>query len=302
MKWLDNLFGAGQSQSDINRGAAAAASILNKGRDDAMNAYNAGTDAARTAITSGYGKAGDELVAADPMIRGDLNRGIDAGNAAITGAVDKANAYLDPFYQSGLKAQARYDDGLGLNGQSATDAFYGGMPADPSIAYRDELANKQIAQQFAATGNLGGRAGLAISRASLERRNGDTQAYLDRLEQAGARGAQYGAQMGSNAMTGGQIRSQNEVARGSALAGIGERLAGRKSDLATGQAGLMAGLEQGYGSKQADLIYGNAQQLGANEINRSNAVAATRGVGMKNLVSLAGTAIQGAALYNNWKS
>lgn len=63
-------------------------------------------------------------------------------------------------------------------------------------------------------------------------------------------------------------------------------------------AGQQAGIETGYGDRMADLATGRAGTLAANSINYGNALASTRGIGVNNLMSLAGTAIKGySALY-----
>lgn len=63
-------------------------------------------------------------------------------------------------------------------------------------------------------------------------------------------------------------------------------------------AGQQAGIEQGYGQQRADLATGRAGTLAGNAVNYGNAMAATRGVGINNLLSLVGTGIKGySALY-----
>ncbi|MFZ4748113.1 MAG: hypothetical protein ACOYLK_14695 [Sphingomonas sp.] len=53
-------------------------------------------------------------------------------------------------------------------------------------------------------------------------------------------------------------------------------------------AGQQAGIEQGYGQQMSDLATGRAGTLAGNTINFGNAQAASRGIGINNLLGIAG--------------
>lgn len=60
-------------------------------------------------------------------------------------------------------------------------------------------------------------------------------------------------------------------------------------------AGQQAGIEQGYGQQMSDLATGRGGTLAGNSINYGNAMAATRGIGINNLLNIAGTAAKAYA-------
>jgi hypothetical protein len=63
-------------------------------------------------------------------------------------------------------------------------------------------------------------------------------------------------------------------------------------------AGQQAGIATGYGDRMSDLATGRSGTIAANRINYGNAQAATRGIGINNLLSIAGAATKGySALY-----
>jgi hypothetical protein len=55
-------------------------------------------------------------------------------------------------------------------------------------------------------------------------------------------------------------------------------------------AGQQAGIATGYGDRMSDLATGRSGTLASNRINYGNAQAATRGIGINNLLNIAGTA------------
>jgi len=60
-------------------------------------------------------------------------------------------------------------------------------------------------------------------------------------------------------------------------------------------AGAQAGQETQYGAQKSDLATGRAGTLAGNAINYGNAQAATRGIGINNLLNIAGTAAKAYA-------
>lgn len=320
--------GITQQLDALGRGNTGAVQALNQGygtaRNDIVNAsvgqlgsLASGNAAARGALTQGYNTA-----------RGDVARGA----AGAENAINQHQAYiqqtLNPFVQSGRGAQNLYDNALGVNGQAAASAFFNQYGAnDPFRQFNEDMANKAMERSFNAAGNLGsGRAALAASRANLERGSQDLNRYLDRLSASGQQGGQYASELAGyannagNTIAGirgnlgtqqanlatGQGQDLGRLAygygqdRGAAIANRGAQMA----DLATNRGQDLGRLSYGYGQDRgnimagrgqanAELQYGLAQQLAGNRLNLGNAVAASRGIGVNNLLGLGGLAIQG---------
>jgi hypothetical protein len=311
MSILSSLFSSGTR--DINKSARLAENKLGTAYERALDAMRQG----QGVMGAGYDQALGTLGGAGEQARGDLGQGFDAARAdllggysgaedAIAAGRDTANDRLNPWVTSGQGAQGLYDQALGVEGPEAASQFVQSYASDdPFRNFRDEQANRQLASQFNARGAFSGggegggsgRFGMAVSRASLERGTQDYQTYLDRLERAGARGAQYAGQQGQNDMSagsqigslrtqGGRDLASNATGRGSALADLGLRVAGGQAGLQTGKASALAGNNNNI----ANLEYGYGQQLASNEINRGNATRQARAAPGQNLINLAGTA------------
>lgn len=322
MGLLDSLFGTSKARRDLYDSSASAQSALDRAKAEAEAALRTSSATGRSDINTGYDAANGIYDRAQPGIMDTLGSGYDAargdlttgyGNAenAITTGVNNANANLDPWVTSGRAAQDRYDQALGLAGPDASKEFYDSYASGDSYrAYRDELANKQITNQFSGSGRTGAMS-LAVGRASLERGSQDLQTYLSRLEQAGQRGQAAAGQKSNNTMSGAQstadIRAKlgtsladNSVNRGTSLAQLGKQFADTRAGLETSRGTTLAGLETGTGKSLGELAYGYGQQTASNRINTGNAVAQTRTAPMNNLISLIGTGINGMSLYSNW--
>lgn len=307
MPSLSDLFGLNGSRR-INRASAEAESRLNAGNAQALNYLNQNAGA----INQGYDAASRYYDTAGGSARNALNSGFDTADSFLRGGygdaigttragVDAANARLDPFVASGRGAQGLYDNAIGVNGQPAATDFYDTYASnDPFRQFRDEQANRQLAAQFNARGGLGsGRFGMAVSRASLERGSQDLNAYLDRLERQGVRGAQYAGQQGANDMTGAGAISALQVGQGNALGANatarGVSLSNLDMTLGGAQAGLATGRASALGSNNlaaANQAYGSAQQLASNTINTANGVNAANAVPLQNALNIAGTAVR----------
>ena len=148
----------------------------------------------------------------------------------------QAMGQLQPWQQSGQRANALYDNALGSNGAGAQKQFMDQYQQDPFRAGNEERATESLRRTWNARGmDTSGNALLASARASQERGSQDYNGYLDRLRgQAGqgAQFAQYGAGLTSqtgNALMGhrmgyGQQQAGNEISYGNAQAaarGIG---------------------------------------------------------------------------------
>lgn len=267
----------------LRESAAAARTQMNQGIDQQLTSLAGGYTGATGAINTGYDRARDDLTGA-------------YGNAenAINTQLDYSKELLNPYIESGGKAQARYDTALGLNGQGAATDFYSEYAAsDPYRQLNEDMANQALMRLANANGQSGsGRTALAVSRANLERGSTDLNAYLDRLAGQGQRGGQYATTLAGYANNAGSnianLRSglgdrlaTNEVGRGQNL---GELSYGYGQDRGTIQANR--------GAQNANLTYGLGQQLAGNRINLGNAVADSRNIGVNNLLGLGSLAIK----------
>jgi len=291
------------AEARLAAGKSEAQGYLGQGRDDILSgfsgaqaAYDAAAPGMRSDLLTGFGGA-------DAALRSGYGSAVDA----VTAGRDDANARLDPFVQSGAGAQGLYDNALGVNGREAATSFYDDYGSnDPFRTFRDEQAQREIERRYNASGGFqGGGAGgggsgrfaTAVARSSLERGTQDMQAYLDRLERAGARGAQYAGQQGANSMTAGSQLGTLYAGQGTALAGNAANQGSALAQLGLGMADRTAGLQTGRGtalsgnsSALADLAYGHAGQLAANRINTANGVNQANAVPMQNLIGVAGVA------------
>lgn len=340
MGLLDSLFGTNKARRDLVEANRQANASLGAARDQAMGYMTQGQDAARNDILSNYGRADSTLLSALPEIlaqfnggygqaRGDITAGYDAADAATREALGQslgyvdagastATAALDPYVQSGRRAQGLYDTALGLGDGGAAGAaeFYDNYAAnDPYRAFNEEMANKSIMAAMNARGMGGsGRESLAVSRASLERGSQDLQTYLSRLERAGGQGlqaanasgqvatqagntkagltTQAGNNLATSATNRGTALGNNAVAQGTAAGNAISTTANNRANLATGQGNQLANLSSGTGSTLANLAYGYGQQTAGNTISLGNAFANTRTAPMQNLVNLAGTVMR----------
>lgn len=316
MGFFDDFFGKSQKRdiadannranSYLDKGRADAEAALREDTDNALLRLGGGYDTARGDITTGADRARGEIGTGYDTARGDITTQYGAAEGAITDALGRTRQTIDPFLQSGLDSQNLYDTALGTKGTGLQEDFYDNYADnDPFRAYRDELANKQLQSQFNASpaGSQGGRFTQAVSRASLARGTEDLNAYLDRLERSGARGGQYATTLAGYEAGAGkdiaQLRSglgdrlgSLESDRGTTLGNVSLNTGNRLGDLAYGYGKDTASVTAGRGQDLANLHYGYGQQKAGNAISYGNAVAGTRGIGVNNLLNLAGTAVK----------
>jgi len=181
-----------------------------------------------------------------------LDSGRTAANTAITSGRDNAINYLQPYMQSGQRGQTAYEDTLGLNGQAARQrAFQTGYLDDPALAYRNQNNMQQMNSLY-------------------------------RKYNAGPQGINSGAAMlGAGRLASEQFDRdwggyQNRLMN---LGQQGQQAAGNAAQITYGAGRDIAGNEMSYANTSA-----------GNRINYANAQAQSRGVGMNNLLSIAGTA------------
>jgi hypothetical protein len=303
MGFFDDFFGKSQKR-DIETARKRAIPFLEQGKKEAEAHLKSGIDNALLRLQGGYGDATGRIEAGADRARGEVTDAYGNAETAITDALGRTRGTLQPWIASGRNAQDRYDTALGLNGQDAANQFYNDFAStdNPMRAYRDELANKQLQQQFNARGQSNsGRFGTAVSRASLERGEQDQQTYLSRLEQQGARGGQYATTLAGHEARGGENIANLRTGKGDRLADITLGSSNKLGDLAYGYGRDTSAIEAGKGEQLANLAWGYGNTRAGNEINYGNALAGTRGIGTNNLLNLIGNISKAAGSYFGMK-
>jgi hypothetical protein len=187
-----------------------------------------------------------DLSAARDRATGLVNSGYDRAENYATQGRDSSLSYINPYIESGGRAETAYDDAIGLNGRNALSRSMGDFEAyaAPEQAATQNALTATLRRYNAGNGGGGPSGGLALATArTYADRYGDMRSrWLDRI---GGRG-----QQGFQASQAG--------------AGIQSDYYGRMGDYATGRSGTLAG----------------------NEINYGNALAASRGTGINNLLKV----------------
>lgn len=181
-----------------------------------------------------------DLRRADQMARGDLQRGYDDSMRRY----DQAFDLFAPFAREGQRANAFYNDALGLNGDEARAAAQGVITSDPMFQGAMGQDSNAVLRQLNARGASGGGQAQLAGQRVLQQNYGN---WLDRYRQAGAQGFQA--------------------------------------------AGQQAGVRMGQG----DNAYGFGATKANMAVQRGNALASSRGMGINNLLNLAGTAAKAYA-------
>lgn len=313
MSWLDNLFGAGAQRRDAMGTYEANRAILGDAQDRALEQQNLARTYALNALQGGYDTARGDLMSGQGQASGFLDRGFDAARGDLTrgfdGAINTSEDYLqrtqnvlNPYLQAGEAARNQYYNALGLNGAGSRDQFYSDLSqevaSNPIYQQGLEQQNRALARSSAATGIGGGRLAAAYARAAQER----GQQYMDNRLGALERQSNLGGQF-ANSLAGYTNQTGQNVA--GYRAAMGTALSGNEANRGTAQAqnsanfsNALANTATGYGQNQANVnmttgnnlsnLYGQYASLNAQ--NRSalgNSFAATRGVGLQNVVNLA---------------
>lgn len=236
---------------------------------DTSNILNKGANQARGELAGGYGSADRFLSQAGVGI----NAGYDQAGSAINRGQREATGYLNPYAQSGTRANNLYGNALGLNGLTAQQGFGQNYAAnDPFRAQNSEFATEDLMRSLNARGMSGsGYAAEAVAQQSLRRGSEDYNNYLNRL--SGVRDT--GQQAATN------------------LASLSGQFAGQRSGLATGRGAAQGNVfgdratnATGRGNALSNLTYGNAQQIAGQRVGLGNALSATRQTGMNNFFKL----------------
>lgn len=262
MSFFSAFTGSAQ-RKDAKRGYADSTRMLSDGMGKAVGEIDQGYAGADKNFGRARGALGDAYGKAD-------------------GFYGNAPDYLEPYAQTGSRANALYSDALGLNGVDAQRSFGQNYAAsDPFRAQNAGMASEALMKVLNARGMSGsGYAAEAVARQNLQQGSQDYQNYLAQL-------------------SGLQSQGQNTAAQRTQF---GQNMAGQRANLATGYGNAMAGtygdqagMNVNRGNALADLYYGNAQQNANMRTGLANAVAQSRSVGVNNMLGLAST-IGGAVM------
>lgn len=314
MSWLDDLFGAGDARRDnaasfndasqsIKDGYNQARKDLRSGTSSQLAALRSGNSNALTALANGYGQGRRDLQSGISTARGDINDGTDAAIGAENTFLDRVSGIYDPYIEDGNAAGELYQDAIGVNGATAQQGFYDDFQEDPFFQYNQDQALEALERRNNAGGVGGGRAVLAGQRVAQEMGSEALNDRLNRLAGLYDMAVQSSDRMAGYTASAGARIGGYEAGRGTQLAGVAQRGGEAKASLSQGYGSSRAGQHNTHASNVAsvqgsnsgslaDLAFGKAQLDANNRISLGNANAATRGVGMNNLVKLAGTAIQ----------
>lgn len=316
MSFLDGLFGGNAKNRDLAAANASSSAALAQGRQAALDALNAGKAPAQGYINTGYDQAGNEIRTGMAGATGAINTGYDTARGDLTGnygraetaigdGMGRARDLINPMIALGGKYDAMYADANGVNGADARTAFYDtNVRNNTDFNYADDLAAKQLEAKLNASGVTGGRAGALQLRQGAQRVEDRTNQMLERIRQAGDRGAGFAGQLaGMEANAGTQVAGIRtglgdrlgslETARGGALGDLSMRGGQLQAGLATGRGEALAGTESGNANAIAGIEQGYGNATAANAINYGNAKAATRGQGMNAMLGIAGLAVKG---------
>lgn len=186
-----------------------------------------------------------------------LAQGRSNATAAMTGGRDRALGQIQPYQQQGRAASDLYGNAVGLNGQDAQRTAYGTYSQSPFLEAQRGASDNAIMNLFKRY-NAQGMGNSGMSRLAVSRAAGEREAA-------------------------------NQVDWLGRIQGLG----GQGAQFAN----TAAGLESGTGQYLADLESGYGQQGAANAINFGNAQAATRGIGVNNLMGLLGTGLNAYATF-----
>ena len=261
-------FTGGKERRDARESFADTSNILNRGAAQARGELGSGFDSAQGYLDNSLNGIGNGYASADRT----LKRG-----------GERALGYLNPYIQSGRRADGMYGNALGLNGVQAQQDFGQNYAAsDPFRAQNANFATEDLMRSLNARGMSGsGYAAEAVAQQQLRRGSEDYGNYLSRL--SGVRDS--GQQAATNA------------------ASITGNVAGQRAQNYTGQTGArndiygrMASNSTDRGNALSNLTYGNAQQIAGQRVGLGNALSATRQTGMNNFFQLGALGTKAASV------
>jgi len=232
----------GEAFGLMDKGKQAAQGYL----DQSKAGYGTAYDQARTLLTKGYGDA----------------------NTALT----SAKSHWQPYQESGVRANAAYDDAMGLNGAEgrarATDAFR----SNPGYEWMRDQGMDSIMRTAAARGGLSsGNTSVDLLKYTTGLADQTYGNYLERLRpiiQGGQTAAAGMSQVDS-------LVAQLAQQRGRDQANLETGLADKIAALNTGHAGLESDLANNKANVLLDIA-GQTAQAGQNAFAAADKAAANR--------------------------
>lgn len=286
-------FARNQAALDANRSVNTR--FINDQFGQGIDNIDTFSDRARDDINTGFGNAFDFLDQGVEGQRDDLTGGFANAEAASEDFLQRSHNLLDPFLESGQRAQTRSDDAIGLNGAEAQQAFYDDFQQNPQAQYIEQQAQRQLNARGAGAG------GRAASVAARVQREGIAD-QQNRLASQGARGGAYAQYLsGLTNQTGANITGLRRDL-GTGLSNIEGRNTQLQANLAQNQGTSLANITSNQGANRGNAINNRFNALQNLENNRTsgvingsnnlaNALSGTRSAGLQNTIGLAGTAL-----------
>ena len=216
--------------------------------------------------------------------------GYDTATGRADEYLDEFVDYLRPTIESGDKARGVYDHLQGLGTPEEAAAAAERYTYNPYLDQQAERVGNSLDRQFRARGMAESpQARMAAARAESELRYGDYNAWKEGLDRTSARGT--GAATTASQLTSatGQLVAQLAAERGKGMADIESGFGRDKAMIEQNKGNALAG----QSNKRAELEYGYGATRAGNTISSGNALAASRTIGVNNLLKLGALGVQG---------
>lgn len=304
MSFFDSLnFDGGKTRDAIWSGVKYAADEQRKGYKNRRKFAWDGYGTQDRLLRDGYKNATGEVKRGYDQAFGYINPGYDRARGDVAGgfnrAIDTTKDYLQrsknvlsPLVEQGNTYNTMLADALGVNGQEKQGTFYQDYADnDPFRSFNEEMANKSLANRMNASGIGGGRAALAMSRASLERGSQDLNRYLDRLTGQAGQGAQHVTNMASMIQNAGDRIGGYQAQKGGALGNIEIGRTGVKMNNRLGRGTTLGNMAYMHGVNRSNLRgqltdrLVNSENLLRNNLSSSFLNAGQQDAGTRNALS-----------------
>lgn len=150
------------------------------------------------------------------------NQYLDQGYKQSQGYYDQAGQYIDPYVQSGGKANAMYTDLIGLNGPDAQSTAYDTLTSNPIFQGTLGQESNAVLRNLNARGQSGGGLAQIAGQRVFQQTAGD---WLNRFRDAGQSGFQAAGTragiatgQGDNAYGYGATKAANRMSLGQSIA------------------------------------------------------------------------------------
>jgi hypothetical protein len=266
---------AGQANSLLQQGSAQGQDQLRQSMGAAQDFTRQGFSQGRADLGQYYGQGRADMQAGEQSAMQRLGAGIGAARSDMLAGQAQAGNTMERAIAGG-NLQALMNGGL----QS-------GFEADPGYQFRQQQGEQALARRAAASGGrLGGGALKSLMEFNSGLASQEYGNYAQRaIGMAGQEDArrsnllgqlsqqQYGGgqNLGQLMMQGGLTGASYGMGLGQGLGGYAMQQGSNLSNLATGQGSALAGLEMQGGNNLAQMMFGSAQQQGANLLGGAGA-------------------------------